>query len=91
MKFLVKEKGAADVEMSTVKDRLAALKDEVEHLRRQVQELESEKEVKIVQISKQRAQDMHGLNIALDSKQQELKLVSAVCLARCFVLTASCS
>ena len=57
------------------------LKDEIECLRRQIHELQQEsadKEVKILQITKQRAQDkedLQGLNIALDSKQQELALV----------------
>ncbi|KAJ7730391.1 hypothetical protein DFH07DRAFT_993983 [Mycena maculata] len=63
------------------KERAGALKDEIERLRRQVHELQQEsadKEVKIVQITKQRAQDkqdLQGLNIALDSKQQELELL----------------
>lgn len=77
----VRQKAEADVEMKTSKERVNALKDEVERLRRQVHELQQEsadKEVKIVQITKQRAQDkedLQGLNIALDSKQQELELV----------------
>jgi chromosome segregation ATPase len=63
-----------------------AMKDEVERLRRQVQMLQQEsadKEVKIVQLNKQRGQDkedLHGLNIALDSKQQELELVCGLFL-----------
>lgn len=78
---LVRQKAEADVEMKTSKERVNALKDEVERLRRQVHELQQEsadKEVKIVQITKQRTQDkedLQGLNIALDSKQQELELV----------------
>jgi predicted nuclease with TOPRIM domain len=57
--------------------------DELEHLRRQVHELQKEsadKEVRIAQLSKQRMQDredLEGLNLALDSKQQELELVSS--------------
>jgi chromosome segregation ATPase len=72
-----------DVEIRTSADKIQALKDEVERLRRQVHELQQEsadKEVKIVQIAKQRAQDkedMQGMNIALDSKQQELELVNS--------------
>jgi hypothetical protein len=83
MELLVKEKAAGDIELSTLKDRVAALKEEIERLRRQVHELQQEsadKEVKIVQITKQREkdkEDLQGLNIALDSKQQELELVSA--------------
>ncbi|KAF7339235.1 Calcium-binding and coiled-coil domain-containing protein 1 [Mycena venus] len=59
------------------------LKDEIERLQRQIQDLKQEsadKEIKIVQLTEQRAQDkgdLQGLNIALDSKQQELELVSA--------------
>ena len=62
-------------------ERLDALMDELERLRRQVHDLQQEsadKDVKIVQLNKQRAQDkedLSGLNIALDSKQQELELV----------------
>lgn len=82
METLVREKAEVDVEMRTLKERVSALKDEVERLRRQVHELQQEsadKEVKMAQITKQRNQDkedMQGLNIALDSKQQELELVS---------------
>lgn len=71
----------ADQQMKNAKERVGDLKDEIERLRRQIHELQQEsadKEVKIVQITKQRAQDkqdLQGLNIALDSKQQELELV----------------
>jgi len=81
MEVLIRQKAEADVEMRTLKDRVGALKDEVERLRRQVHELQQEsadKEVKMLQVTKQRAQDkedLQGLNIALDSKQQELELV----------------
>jgi chromosome segregation ATPase len=80
---IVRGKAEADAALGTLKDRVSALKDEVERLRRQVHELQQEsadKEVEIVQLTKQRSQDkedMQGLNIALDSKQQELELVSA--------------
>ncbi|KAJ7756815.1 hypothetical protein DFH07DRAFT_473315 [Mycena maculata] len=56
-------------------------KAEIERLKGQTRELQQEsadKEVQIVQITKQRTQDKHdleGLNIALDSKQQELELL----------------
>lgn len=58
------------------------LNERVERLRKQVQELQAEsadKEVQLVQFGKFRDQDkedIKGLNIALDSKQQELELVS---------------
>ncbi|KAF7355840.1 Calcium-binding and coiled-coil domain-containing protein 1 [Mycena venus] len=57
------------------------LKEEIERLRGQIQDQKQEsadKEIKIVQLTKQRAQDkedLQGLNIALDSKQQELELL----------------
>ncbi|KAJ6618271.1 hypothetical protein B0H10DRAFT_1947664 [Mycena sp. CBHHK59/15] len=66
----------ADIDVQT-----RELKDQVEQLRRQIHDLQQEsadKEVKIVQITKQHAQDkddLQGLNIALDSKQQELELL----------------
>lgn len=82
MEDMVKAKAETDMVIGTLKDRVSALKDEVERLRRQVHELQQEsadKEVKIVQLTKQKSQDkedVQGLNIALDSKQQELELVS---------------
>ncbi|KAF8654785.1 hypothetical protein AX16_003440 [Volvariella volvacea WC 439] len=78
---LVKERAEVDIELQTTKDRIAPLKDEADRLRRQVHELQQEsadKEVKIVQLTKQRMQDkedLNGLNIALDAKQQELELL----------------
>jgi chromosome segregation ATPase len=81
LEALIRRNAESDVEIDTMKDKVTALKDEVERLRRQVHELQQEsadKEVKIVQLTKQRAQDkedMQGINIALDSKQQELELV----------------
>jgi hypothetical protein len=81
MEALIRQKAEIDVEINTLQDKVTALKDEVERLRRQVYELQQEsadKEVKIVQLTKQRAkdkEDLQGMNIALDSKQQELELV----------------
>lgn len=83
MESMVKGQAESDVTASTLKERVGALKDEIERLRRQVHELQQEsadKDMKLVQSAKQRAQDkedMQGLNIALDSKQQELELVRA--------------
>ena len=82
LEALIKDRAGADVAMETLKEQANVLKEEIERLRRQVQALQQEsadKEVKIVQIAKQRTQDqddLQGLNIALDSKQQELELVS---------------
>lgn len=82
MEDLIRQKAETDVEIKASRDRVNALKGEVDRLRRQVHELQQEsadKEVKLVQVTKQRNQaqeDNRGLNIALDSKQQELELVS---------------
>lgn len=82
MEAMVREKAESDVQLNSLKERTGALTAEVERLRRQVHDLQQEsadKEVKLVQVAKQRAQDkedLNGLNIALDSKQQELELVS---------------
>jgi chromosome segregation ATPase len=79
--LLVREKAEADVEIKTSRDRIIVLKEEVERLRGHVHNLQQEsadKEVKIVQMMKQHSldkEDLQGLNIALDSKQQELQLV----------------
>ena len=82
MEAMVREKAENEVQGASLKERVSALTAEVERLRRQVHELQQEsadKEVKLVQLQKQRSQDkedINGLNIALDSKQQELELVS---------------
>ena len=79
--LLVRAKAEADVEIKASRDRIVVLKEEVERLRRHVHSLQQEsadKEVKIVQMMKQHSldkEDLQGLNIALDSKQQELQLV----------------
>lgn len=81
MDEIIRAKAEADVELKTSRDRVTVLKEEVERLRRQIHSLQQEsadKEVKIVQMTKQHSldkEDMQGLNIALDSKQQELELV----------------
>lgn len=98
---LLREKGETGVELGTLRDRANALQEEVDKLRKQVHVLQQEsadKEVRIVNLQKQRSQDkedLQGLNIALDSKQQELELVCAlvedagVVLTRLFVAQAS--
>lgn len=80
----VKQKAEGDVKIASIQEQLSFLNNDVERLRRQVHDLQQEsadKEVKIVQLMKARTQDKEdkeGLNIALDSKQQELELVSFV-------------
>ncbi|KAI0634678.1 hypothetical protein C8Q77DRAFT_646477 [Trametes polyzona] len=81
MEAMVREKAEADVQLGSLKERAAALTAEVERLRRQVHELQqesSDKDLKLVQYAKKHAQDkedLDGLNIALDSKQQELEML----------------
>jgi len=84
----VRIKAELEVENMTNKDRVAGLKEEIERLRKQVHTLQqdsADNEVKAVQMTKQLAQkeeDIVGLNIALDSKQQELELVCRVMTPR---------
>ncbi|KAI0824945.1 hypothetical protein BC628DRAFT_1321363 [Trametes gibbosa] len=81
MEAMVREKAEAEVQLAGLKERATALTAEVERLRRQVHELQQEsadKEVKLVQYAKKHTQDkedLDGLNIALDSKQQELEML----------------
>ncbi|KAG6336108.1 hypothetical protein ID866_2974 [Astraeus odoratus] len=77
----LKEKAKSDIMLGSSKERIDSLTEEVTRLRGQVHQLQLEsadKEVKILQLTKQHMQDkedINGLNIALDSKQQELELV----------------
>ncbi|KAH9947994.1 hypothetical protein B0H21DRAFT_778115 [Amylocystis lapponica] len=78
---LIREKAEADVLLGTLRERVNALAEEAERLRRQVHALQQEsadKEVRLTSFAKQHTQDkddLQGLNIALDSKQQELELL----------------
>lgn len=75
-------KGEADVAADVLRERVGTLEAELDKLRKQVRELQAEsanREVHTAQMEKQRErdrEDLQGLNIALDSKQQELELVS---------------
>ncbi|KAF8597016.1 hypothetical protein BDV93DRAFT_40146 [Ceratobasidium sp. AG-I] len=77
----VRARAAEGVELTALRERVAKLGDESSRLQRRVHELKAEsadKEVRIVQLNKARAQDADdkdGLNIALESKQQELELI----------------
>ncbi|KAF9649720.1 hypothetical protein BDM02DRAFT_3094244, partial [Thelephora ganbajun] len=81
LESLVSEKAESDILVNTLQNRVASLDEEVGKLRRQVHELQQEsaaKEVTVTQLNKWREQDkedIKGLNIALDSKQQELELL----------------
>ena len=85
MEDAVQRKAEDEVALASIKGRMATLTDEADRLRRQVHDLQQEsadKEVKLMQLTKARAQDEEdkdGLNIALDSKQQELELVRVSC------------
>ncbi|KAF9219309.1 hypothetical protein BS17DRAFT_789471 [Gyrodon lividus] len=77
----LREKATSDIALGSSKERLHSLSEEMSRLRVQIHQLQKEsadKEVTIVHLNKQVAQDkedINGLNIALDSKQQELELV----------------
>ena len=81
LESLVSEKAGSDILVNTLQNRVCSLDEELGKLRRQVHELQQEsatKEVTVTQLNKWREQDkedIKGLNIALDSKQQELELV----------------
>lgn len=81
LESLVSEKAESDILLTTLQNRVASLDEEVGKLRRHVHQLQQEsaaKEVTVTQLNKWREQDkedIKGLNIALDSKQQELELV----------------
>lgn len=83
MEDAARQKAEDEMELSLFKDNVATLTAEVDRFRKQVHDLQQEsadKEVKLLQLNKARAQDKEdkdGLNIALDSKQQELELVRA--------------
>ena len=80
----VQGKDGAEVVVQSLRERIGTLEAELEKLGKQVRDLQTEsanKEVHIAQMEKQRErdrEDLQGLNIALDSKQQELELVSAL-------------
>ncbi|KAJ3773122.1 hypothetical protein FB446DRAFT_642254 [Lentinula raphanica] len=81
MKDLLERQGEQNAELRMTKDQVNSLQAEVDRLRRQVHVLQQEsadKEVKIVQLSKQHdnaKEDLIQMNMALDSKQQELELL----------------
>ncbi|ESK93895.1 hypothetical protein Moror_13002 [Moniliophthora roreri MCA 2997] len=78
---LLRRQGEVNVELKTSRDKLASLEQEAERLRRQVHTLQqdsADKDIKIVQLTRQHEQDkedMNGMNIALDAKQQELDYI----------------
>ena len=79
---VVRSKVDVDLELKTSKEREGRLLGEVEELKREVKAVKmdsADKEVRIVQImkrSERERDDLMGLGIALESKQQELELVS---------------
>ncbi|KAI0270710.1 hypothetical protein BC834DRAFT_967439 [Gloeopeniophorella convolvens] len=77
----VQGKAEADEAAAALRERVGVLEGELEKLRKHVHDLQTEsanREVHIAQMEKQRErdrEDLRGLNIALDSKQQELELI----------------
>ncbi|KAK0200898.1 hypothetical protein DFS33DRAFT_1479329 [Desarmillaria ectypa] len=71
----------AEIALKEKAQDVGALKDEVERLRRHLQELQQDsanKDLKLTQMHKEREKDrsdVDGLNMALDAKQQELELI----------------
>jgi hypothetical protein len=82
----VRGKDDTDAVVQSLREHIGTLEAELEKLGKQVRDLQTEsanKEVQIAQMEKQRErdrEDLQGLNIALDSKQQELELVSGLSL-----------
>lgn len=78
---VVRSKVDVDLELKVSKEREGRLAGEVEDLKREVKMAKmdsADKEVKIVQVMKRaerEREDLVGLGIALESKQQELELV----------------
>ncbi|EJD04953.1 uncharacterized protein FOMMEDRAFT_145639 [Fomitiporia mediterranea MF3/22] len=76
-----RRQAATEAEAKELRERLAKLQEEADKLRSSVQVLKqqsADQDVKILQLEKQHDQDIEdklGLNIALDSKQQELELI----------------
>jgi chromosome segregation ATPase len=81
MDSLAREKAEAVAQKESLDRTVASLKDEGDKLKRKVQDLLKEssvKDLRIVNLEKSRDQeieDKEGLNLALESKQQELELV----------------
>ncbi|KAG2363990.1 hypothetical protein BDR07DRAFT_1375382 [Suillus spraguei] len=81
LELVVREKAESDIMLGMSKERVGSLMDEVAKLRRTVHEMQqtsAARDVTIVQLRKERErdrEDVNGLNIALDSKQQELELI----------------
>jgi len=80
---LTNETAGRDVYLASLEERAQRRGEECDRLRRRIHELENEsatKEVKLVELERDRERvrdDNMNLNIALDSKQQELELVSS--------------
>ncbi|KAH9964889.1 hypothetical protein BC827DRAFT_1127002 [Russula dissimulans] len=77
----VQGKDDADAVVGSLRERIGTLEAELEKQKKQIRDLQTEsanREVQIAQMEKQRErdrEDLQGLNIALDSKQQELELM----------------
>ena len=84
LETVMREKAEAAIEVNSTKDRLAKLQEELEKLRRHVQDLQrdsADKEMKLVQMAKQHGDDkeeIKSLNNTLEAKQQEVDMVSTI-------------
>ena len=87
---MVNESADRDVYLASVEDKAEQRREECERLRRRCHELEQEsaaREVTLLELNRDAdrvREDNMNLNIALDSKQQELELVSCFILRRLY-------
>ena len=78
---LASQKADVDADLKSHQERNEWLESETERLKKQVHDMQQEsadRDIKVIQLTKQHGQDkedIQGLNIALDAKQQELELV----------------
>ncbi|KAG2113690.1 hypothetical protein DEU56DRAFT_934066 [Suillus clintonianus] len=81
LEVALRERAESDIMLVNSKERVGSLMDDVARLRRTAHEMQQSsaaREVTIVQLRKERErdrEDVNGLNIALDSKQQSLELI----------------
>ena len=86
----IKAQAIAEVEAKQARERASSMEEELEKLRSKIHVMNqrsADQDVKILQLERQHEQDLEdkiGLNIALDSKQQELDLV------RCYTTRLNC-
>jgi chromosome segregation ATPase len=93
MESALQRQAHVDVNGQMLQERTGSLESELEKLRRQVHDLRQDsaaKDMKIVQFQQQikrDREDMDGMNIAIDSKQQDLERVSHTISFVAFMVT----